>query len=340
MAKIARWRLLADRSSTVHETELIMGSESLMKVAKLAVMSRKKPGIVFACLFWLFLNILAQIAVAVSSLTYSWETGIDSTGIITQPGNVNVAPLDCYYSGTQCLQSGVDVIPGVNQTIAHAYGETIAAIPYCTYHSDDDIYNTNQTCLYFFNKATSEYAYRYKEMNPEDENGNYPFLTNRIVKTSSKNCFEYTVPNAGRPGVIDSQDGFEDTYVYSFNNKTFNGLLGIPRIHTAFDATTYLYNGTDIPQVVDPEATCGKRCVRLYAYRGLGHNPERPSSIFSCEVSVSEVMNAEEAAMHRLPDDMARVAASSIALSGRSRASFDPAHPGLDWRQFQMYSYG
>ena len=55
MAKVLRWRVLADRGFTVRETDLILGSESLMKLTELMLESFKKPLVFFICLVWVSL---------------------------------------------------------------------------------------------------------------------------------------------------------------------------------------------------------------------------------------------------------------------------------------------
>ena len=57
MAKVVRWRLLAKQHFTVRETDLILGSESLMKLGSLVWESREA-----------FLRLLCLVGVSASLL--------------------------------------------------------------------------------------------------------------------------------------------------------------------------------------------------------------------------------------------------------------------------------
>ena len=52
MAKILRWRVLAHRSFTIRETDLILGSESLMKILELMWECLRKPLTLLLCTTW------------------------------------------------------------------------------------------------------------------------------------------------------------------------------------------------------------------------------------------------------------------------------------------------
>ena len=52
MAKVLRWRVLANRSFTIREADLILGSESLMKILELMGESLRKPLTLFICICW------------------------------------------------------------------------------------------------------------------------------------------------------------------------------------------------------------------------------------------------------------------------------------------------
>ena len=52
MAKVLRWRILANRKFSVRQTDLILGGESLLTLLKLMRESLKKPLILFVCVTW------------------------------------------------------------------------------------------------------------------------------------------------------------------------------------------------------------------------------------------------------------------------------------------------
>ena len=61
MAKVLRWRVLANRYFTVREADLILAGESLMKLGTLMRESRKKPLTVFVCAFWVSSQIQPEV---------------------------------------------------------------------------------------------------------------------------------------------------------------------------------------------------------------------------------------------------------------------------------------
>ena len=60
MAKVLRWRVLANRRFTVREADLIMSGDSLLKLGRLMWVSRTKPLTLLVCTIWIALNLLAQ----------------------------------------------------------------------------------------------------------------------------------------------------------------------------------------------------------------------------------------------------------------------------------------
>lgn len=328
MAKVLRWRVLADRPFTVREADLILGGESLMNLGTLMWESRKKPVTVLVCASWIALNILAQATIAMLSLNYSMDSGINSTGIYTGHGNVSAARLDCYYVGGSC-----HVVPAAHLTTAHTYGELIRGQQCCRYHDDSGIQNANQTCPYFCHDNKQEFAYRYNVYNPSDTAHAYPCLTNRNVRASAGQYHRYEV-NPAKSSVVSGTDGTNEVERVAFTNGTFTGHLPIPRSDAAFSSTTYVYNGSALPS--DGTATaCGPRCLWIYAlHQGDGYNT--PAHIVSCPITVSEVYNSTQD-WQILPDGPARTAAASIALTGRYT---NPKGLGTVWQQYQLYPQG
>lgn len=329
MAKVLRWRVLANRPFTVREVDLILGGESLVKLSTLMWESWRKPVIVILCLSWIALNFLAQATIAMLSLNYSMDSGTDSKGIYTIDGTVKVARLDCYVAKGACA-----TVPAVQMTTAHTYGELIRDQDPCQYTNDADIKNADQSCFYFQNNITGEYAYRYSEYNPSDPSLSYPYATNRNIRASSSQCYQYNIDWKNSP-VVSGTDGDNDIRVFAFSNKTYSAHLPIPRSAGAYNGTTFVYNGTLAPQDA-PFQSCGRRCVIIYALRLNSRGDGRLSNIYSCHVTVSEVFNATED-WHQLADGNAVLAGASIALTGRStRPPKDVTH----WQQYQLYNWG
>ena len=260
------------------------------------------------------------------------ESGTNSTRIITLYGTVNVPKIDHYYINSD---NGIkETNPGdavVQQNLAQAYGDAIQGQQSCSYTDDSEIHRAPQNCYYFNHTNGQEFAFRYAQYNLADSARAYPYLTDRIVKASAGECFQYDVP--GPANVTDSQDGNQDTWVWHFHNSTFNGTISIPRRDAAFDATTYIFNGTNPPPEADFQK-CGHRCIWLYAWRSTGELTGRPPSLFQCPITVSDVYNVSDGKDWQvLPDDNAYYAAASIGLTGRFTSDWH-------WRQFRLYPWG
>lgn len=331
MAKVLRWRVLANRPFTVREVDLILGGESLMKLGTLMWESRTKPVTIIVCASWIALNLLAQASIAMLSLNYSIDSGTDSTGIYTGGGSVNASKLDCYYNHGRC-----PVAAGVPMITAHTYGELIQGQQCCRYQDEFGIQNGSQTCPYFCHDNGHEFAYRYVEYNPLDTARAYPYLTNRNVRASAGRCYKYNV-DWEKSKLGSDTDGKNDVQIFAFSNGTFTGHLPIPRSKTEHNSSTYVYNGSALPQD-DTETACGPRCLWIYVLRvGIRNiHGVLPAVIFSCPITVSEVYNATWK-WQSLPDSNARLAAASIALTGRSTR---PKGRGTVWQQYQLYPWG
>lgn len=330
-AKIGRWRILSGRYFELPEVILILGAESLTKVFQLMIRSSPKSLIFLLSLVWLLVNLGAQILVAVLPLSASLKSGYNSSGVTVSPGYVNVAKLDCFYrsKSSECDEQSQR---GPGAATAHVYGEGgTLRDQRCSYQSLDDIHKAPQTCLYLARDDHREFAVRYADSNPTDVTNAYPYYgEQRIVTIAAEQCNGNLT--ALGPGTADYGDGPESDYVWVFQNSTGKYPISVPRPLLAFDSTTYIWNGTDLP-TNSSWLPCGPRCVVLYALRDMQRGPDHEISIFQCHITISPVFNIKNPA-HELSDGVARMAAASIALSGRIRRQ-----PSA-WRQFQLYQTG
>lgn len=171
-----------------------------------------------------------------------------------------------------------------------------------------------------------EFAYRFNEYNPGDKTKTYPRFTNRTITASAGKCLNYSMVGIGQT----QQNG--DVF-YEYTNGTFKGNITIPGAYTAIDGTTYIYRGTLVPEQAEYYA-CGPRCIKMWAHRAFGHS--EPSIFFECPITVNDVNNATEGSQ-RLSNEMARLAAASIALQGRP-TTVDNNY--TIWPQYQLYAFG
>jgi hypothetical protein len=66
----------------------------MTKLTKLVFVTRR-PMVIFGCLFWLLMNLLAQSGIAMLSLTYGFDTS--TAGVIFTPGNVSIPNMAHFY---------------------------------------------------------------------------------------------------------------------------------------------------------------------------------------------------------------------------------------------------
>lgn len=120
--------------------------------------------------------------------------------------------------------------------------------------------------------------------------------------------------------------------VFQYKNDTFKHNITIPGAYGAFDGTTYIYRGVNIPQQAVTYA-CGPRCIKMWAHRSQGGGEN--STFFECPITVSEVSN-NATENQQLSYERARLAAASIALQGRS----SNINGVTVWTQYQLYTFG
>ena len=331
MVRIYRWRVLTKISFNLREFVLILDGESLMNLLRLMRESRTRPFIVFACSAWIALNLLAQGSIALINLTYDVDGGSDATGTISRPGMVSVPKLNCYYN----YKDSCPIFEEVPQALAHSFGEAITSRPCCNYTNTASILEYTLECYYFCRRDRQEYAFRYSEYNPNDRARAYPYLTDRIITASPGICLEHNITYAGR---IDDPDGREAVRKFEYSNGSYSSNIIVNNAHLAHDATTYVYQGFKIPQ----NATifdCGDRCMVIYALRQWGRIRKGLDRLFECTITVSSVTSFSNPVLpeHHVPDDVARLAAASIALQGRYQNPF--RDETKRWWQSQLYPW-
>lgn len=195
------------------------------------------------------------------------------------------------------------------------------------YTSIADVVQSKSNSL-FYQRTTQElqdhqqFAYRFNEYNLKDQQGSYPFFTNRTFTAEALDCSKYNqVHNDGKE---------PSTFSYFSTDGKVNGTIAIPRDFLGNEGTTYIFRGFHIPE----EAaiySCGDRCVKMWAYK----NPSvsAPGTFFECSVSISSVTNTDHP-MHEIPNNMTKIAAAAIALQGQWKGKKkDP-----DFEQFTFYA--
>lgn len=271
---------------------------------------------------------LAQIAVALVSLTYSTRDGTDFNGIYTRSGTVSVANTTCFLRDvvTGCNMSRPDIAVSA-QGRAHAYGQFGEAEQCCPYNETTQILSSNKDCLYWCRRhpGKQEFGFRFNEYNRKDTTKVYPHFTNRIMTASSGPCTVYNQSTDPAPKPAD--DGYTRYY---YHNATFKDYVDIPFEQTAIDGTTYLYRGDKTPQETSRYA-CGPRCLVMWAFMNQGHGVQ--PRFYQCPITITNVTNVTNERTQSISDATAKVAAAAIGLQGRRRGD-------MSWSQSQLYTFG
>ena len=266
------------------------------------------------------------MAVALINLTFTVNDGVTYRDTYTSFGNVTVTDLSCYHM--QYVQEGCPDEVTV-QTVAHTYGEMNLVAENGTYNDIADVLNSKSNYRYYWRSTRhqQQLAYRFNEYNPSDTEKLYPFFTNRTITAESGDCFTYN-----KTGTDDN-----DPQTITFTNGTHNDKIAIPKDYLGNEGTTYIYRGFHDPAHATIYS-CGARCVWMWAYKNPSIYPlesPEPPNFYQCPVSISQVKNASQPE-HSISNDVAKIAAASIALQGRFVGPItDP-----NYQQFQFYASG
>ncbi|KAL9046556.1 MAG: hypothetical protein Q9214_000634 [Letrouitia sp. 1 TL-2023] len=270
---------------------------------------------------------LAQTSIALINLTYELNDGTDWNGTYLRNGLVQVPNLTCYFHNNNC--SNEVFKEEITQGQAHSNGNVGSNVECGAYDTISDILQSRQNPDFFCRRVRGQFAYRFSEYNPSDNQSTYPHFTNRTITASAGTCLEYNQTGMG-PGT--DANGFPGAVKYTYSNGTYNDSISIPFANGGLKATTYIYRGINPPEQATIQS-CGPRCIWLWAYRFPG--TEQSPRFYQCPISISTVSNATDA-RQEVPDGIARTAAAAIALQGRW--SNGTGH--LSWEQMQFYPFG
>ncbi|KAL8847561.1 MAG: hypothetical protein Q9221_007420 [Calogaya cf. arnoldii] len=279
--------------------------------------------------FFIALNITAQISVALVTLTFDMVDGKSFNDTYTKPGLVNASFLKCYDGGKSYFCPS----DATAHSTAHLYGDKIQGIAFGQYHTIDEVVSSKDEYLYYAleNGTNPEFTYRFQEYNPLDLERKYPLFTNRTITASAGECLVYEMTNVE---TVEDVDGQGPGTIFRYKNQTLTEEIITPQASLGGRATTYIYKGPGAPQNTDDR--CGPRCLWLWAYKSKAQVDDiGPWTFYKCPITVSKVRNAWNYSQV-VPDQVASIAAVSIALQGRW--SGDADNP--NFRQYQFYPYG
>ncbi|KAL8759048.1 MAG: hypothetical protein Q9184_003737 [Pyrenodesmia sp. 2 TL-2023] len=202
----------------------------------------------------------------------------------------------------------------------------------------DDVVNSKHDHNYYCSQDVTnpEFAYRYKEYNPGDVEGLYPLFTNRTITASAGQCHVYRVINERLVTDVDRKGPGKE---FTYGNDTFKEQIQIPLPSLGGKGTTYMYKGIKVPDRT--EHRCGPRCMWLWAFKNSAKESEKelndrePPTFYKCPITISEVRNAWNDS-HIVPNEVARIAAVSLALQGQWSGDED----SRNYNQYQFYPFG
>lgn len=271
---------------------------------------------------------LAQTSIALINLTYNLNDGTNWKDTYLQNGIVSASNLSCYFHPHthECLSE--DVVQG----LANAYGMSPPIFNRGTYDQIQDVVKSTENYGYFCRNTPGECTYRMVEYNPSDQQRTYPLFTSRTITASTGQCFKYwetekrtlTKDTSGNPGALEFK---------IFNGSVHDSII-IPQQLGGVDSTTYIYRGIHPPQNTT-ELSCGNRCLWMWAHKSEGQGEN--STFYECPITISTVSNTKTDAQI-VPDSVAKLAASSIALQGRWAVNGSSTEK--IWTQFRFYPYG
>lgn len=253
---------------------------------------------------------------------------MDWKGTYTQNGIINAANLQCYYNPhtLECLSD--DAVQG----LANSYGMSPPIFKRGTYDQIQDVVKSTDNYGYFCRNTPGECTYRFVEYNPDDQQRIYPLFSNRTITASTGQCFTYWESESPKQAM--DTTGILDAFEYKITNGSVHDSIVIPGQLGGIDSTTYIYRGIDMPQNTTL-FSCGDRCIWMWAHKSEGRGEN--STFYQCPITISPVSNTNHDTQI-VPNGIARLAASSIALQGRWAVNGSSTKP--IWTQFRFYPFG
>ncbi|KAH7327516.1 hypothetical protein BKA65DRAFT_68441 [Rhexocercosporidium sp. MPI-PUGE-AT-0058] len=285
MALNMRWPILSGRKRNLVELDLILNADSLTKLVKLMYVARR-PLVVFGCIFWLLVNLLAQAGIAMLSLTYSFD--VDYSQVQMNPGQLVAIPyLDHFYP-----QGELSDAPSIHdeEYAAHMFG--VLTYTYGANSSEyapkaGEIYQPSAAMVYY-DDDTRSVEHTFSDSPRDELLGTFSVYTSRTINATYE-CSAYRVTANGN-GTDD------DLVVETLGNMTVS--------QTVPNSTTYLTHD-------DHLCASGDRCSIVEAFEASDTDPW----YYVCNITLGETRNDPQN-VSWISAYMARVATASIAQVG------------------------
>jgi hypothetical protein len=243
--------------------------------------------VVFGCVLWLLVNLLAQTAIAMLSLTYGFNT--DYAAVEMVKGNASIPSMDHFFPLYSYANSSAPSIQD-EEYAAHMYGEygyNYGLNDTFNKPKPGDIYQPLGAMIFTdYNNSLLEFIF---QDSPTNEGlGTFSIYTGRTINVTYT-CESHRVTKNGN-GTSDSIE------VESVGAVTLS--------QTVPQSTTYWTNKTH---------TCGtnERCTKIEAFESSDTDPW----YYSCEITMGHTFN-DSMNVSYVSDYMAYIATAAIAQVG------------------------
>ncbi|KIX94982.1 uncharacterized protein Z520_09292 [Fonsecaea multimorphosa CBS 102226] len=303
-ATMMRWRILASKYRPLNEFDLLLRCDSLRKVMRLFWAARTPGGVWFwfnttqwLCAFWLSLNVLLQVLVALLGLTYNLNT---SSFPERRFGNMSIADLTVIRDVWGAKDPEFDAqlgsanffgIQGQDYLFLEGNPPGQGKVP---------SFGTPGTPTIYGNPAWSVMTYVFQDQNIQ--NPQLTLVSHRNISTTAT-CQQLQVIAGG------NGTNAHVTYRDETGEKTT-----LDVVHVGPGAMTYI-------GVLN--STCGPRCTEVMALQSANGDTIPQAAFFKCQSRISEVQgiqeylnNGEPAASYEMPNQQAKIIAGAIGWSG------------------------
>lgn len=296
MATMLRWKLLARKAHNLKEIDMILGLNSLVKVYKLGIeaLGFRKPLTFFLCMLWIVVNLVARVSIALTGLTYSYDS---AGGVGTIPGHTFISDKTAFWP-MGYREEQKPALMAQYQT-AHAYGEASAIMV-----DSDHPSAKPENYIVTWNNDTESWGYSFRTWDTPSQD--LVAITNRTISINAT-CIVYDI--------IDGQDGSKPDIVYFNPDTNENVTLNDVSVRGP-GATVWANPDQYLKEDNTPVCPLGTRCAVVHGFQFINPKIEAGNGkIYTCIVEISKVTNAWLPA-HDFPDDIAWMAAGAIGLDG------------------------
>ncbi|TVY65017.1 hypothetical protein Focb16_v015431 [Fusarium oxysporum f. sp. cubense] len=303
LAKDLRWWILSRRYRSRRKVEVILQSDNILAVLRMALASRRWT-IHATAISWLLVLMASQIGLAILGLFYSVDAS-SQLALIVKPGNVSIPNMSTVQpigitASNSTSTSDEEYASNIYGAMSLIYPTGIRGqepmIGDLRLASDPVIFCDNQGCDFVFLEASVSAD---PDVQLADLSSWQPMIvaTNRKIGISTT-CSSYPVINGGNGTAA------EITYRQA-KNKAANkqGEVHVPVPMAGGTAKTMFMTDTSI--------NCGPGCRAVTALETSTDDPW----FYSCNTTVGTVANATMAE-HHVSEHVRFLAAQAIALKG------------------------